>query len=621
MLDHQARQAEPEPMSMTTALSSSKGPASDRRTADIAARRFRQISAVLIALSSIVLLRLVGNGDVGAGYQGDEGARIFDAYQAAFHYPNALYGGIWESTADTFFGVHPPGDNLVRSTFALALDLVGLHPNPVSVMFTLSIITVGIAHYLATEIALRAGGIPAGAITLFLLLGSFVFNDIKVSSMGEATAIPLLLGGILVVQTVVNDPERRLRYVAVGALLVGLSTFVRPEPSLLLPGLCLALWLLIGFARAALFGAVAGSFEMAKLVHSTFFASEEDLSILNVGSAYYNGSKTIGTLWRSDFIQQLLTEPAVLLFPLGLASSVIFISLVRHRMTSEWRTHLLVFAATISFLAVNIAAQLTGLAPHSSYRVVITSGPTMIIGFSLAFVGLARLALPILAARYGEDPARFVLVGALVLLCGWGAYDFMTAEVSAVTARVPEGVRLSADEVLARSDPSDAIYVDRMRYWENGLLGYFADRDAPVCNYARCSSADSAATTLWEAQRSDEPEPGTTTWGEFNALRMHAFISGFEPAHIVLASESTHNDWTRVASGLWGEEAPLWSSHVLPYLDAEIDYQRPAEQFLRLGSVHGVDYFEEYVYLIPRSSNDVGIVYEAFYGRAPDEAE
>jgi hypothetical protein len=125
--------------------------------------------------------------------------------------------------------------------------------------------------------------------------------------------------------------------------------------------------------------------------------------------------------------------------------------------------------------------------------------------------------------------------------------------------------------------------------------------------------------TLWLSQRTETPVAGTTTYGEFNTLRMHTFIDVNEPSHIVIAAEDIQNNWTRVASGLWGEEAPLWSSHIIPYLDGEIDYTEPREQYLRLGSINGIEYFESYVFLLPRSRNNVGIVYEAFYGREPEQ--
>ena len=620
MLDHHLTDHEAAPSS--SALDTLLADRSSYSGISMSAGTFRRVSAAIIGLSSLVLLRLVVIGSVGASYQGDEGARIFDAYQTAFGYPNNLYGSIWGHASETFFGVHPPGDNIVRSSVAWLLDLVGLDLNPVTAMFVLSIVTVGVAHYIAANIAFQSGGTAAGALTLFLLFGSFVFNDIKVSSMGEAIAMPLLLGGIHVVLAAVNEPsERHLRTIAVGAFLVALSTFVRPEPSLFLPGLCLALWYLVGFPRAALFGAIAGLFEIAKLIDATFFASDEELSVLNVGSKYFNGTKTFGTLWKSDFVQQLVSEPAVLIFPVGMVASVLFAGAIGRRSDRAWRAHLLVFAGTVSYLGVNIGAQLTGLAPHASYRVAIASGPTMIIGFSVAFVGLARILRPWVEERLGDEPAKLVALCALVLACGWGAYDFFTDEVSALTARVPDGVRLSADEVLARSEPEDAVYFDRMRYWENGLLGYFANRDAPVCNYARCSTANDAANEFWGQQRSDRPVVGTTTWGEFNALRMHAFISESQPSHIVVANEGIYNDWTRLAGGLWGDEAELWASHIVPYMDGDIDYRQPKEQFLRLGDINDVEYFEEYVYLIPRSRNDVGIIYEAFYGRVPEDAQ
>jgi len=582
-------------------------------------RRFRQLSAVTIAASSLVLFRLIAHGRVGSSYQGDEGLRIYDAYQTAFEYPNSLFGSIGTFLRETLFGIHPPGDTLIRSLIARTLDLLGLDISPVSAMFGVSVLAVGVAHYLATDIALRTASKPAAALTLFLLFGSFVFNDIKVSSMGEAIAIPLFLAGIRTVQRVVSKAdERRLKFVVGGGLFVLASTFVRPEISMLLPGVCLALWYLTGFRRAVLFGSIAGSFEIAKLANAIFFASEGEVTNFTVGAAYFNTGQTVSTLWRSDFVRQLLSEPAVLIFPAGALASIVFVSSLSARHSLLWRSHLLVFAATVSYLVINIAAQLAGLAPHASYRVVIASGPTMIIGFSLAFVGVATIIRPMLEARFDRDTARLIGVGALVLLCGWGAYDFMTDEVSSLTDRVPEGVRLSAEEVLARSELTDAVFVDRMRYWESGMLGYFADREAPACNYARCPSADAGTDAHWQSQRDDTAVAGTITWAEFNTLRMHSFISEFQPSHIVVAAEEPHRDWSRIASGLWGDDAHLWSSHIMPYLENEIDYARPQQQFLQLGTVNDISYFDEHVLLLPRHSTDVAIVFEAFYGRTPE---
>lgn len=590
-------------------------------TKSSAVHTFHLVTGAVVALSSFYLAWLVRNGTFGIGYQGDEGLRVFDAYQSALQHPNSVHGGVVDSTLETFFGVHPPGDNLIRSLTASALDTVGVSTGPVSTMFVLSIGAVAIAHVLAAEFARRSGGVAAGYLTLFFLLGSYVFNDIKVSSMGEALSAPLLVAALVLLQRALAADSAPLSLYVTSGVVFGLATFVRPEVPFLLPGLCIALWILVGFSRAAIFGLFAGSFEFAKLVNSAFFADDDELTLLNVGASFFNGRKDLGELWRSDFIQQLVREPGLLIFLGGCAASVVYVFSTRERATNGWRTHAVLVSGIVSYLLINIASQFLGSSPHASYRIVTAIAPLLAITFALAIVHAANRARPYLQARYGEVLGSSIVFSVLVLLCAWGAYVFVTDRIDELAGRVPEGVRSSADEVLARSEPSDAIFVDHLRYWNNAMLGYFADRDAPVCNYARCAIADHGAEELWAEVRSVEAVPGTRSWGEFTAVHMHHFISTYQPSHIVIASEDLHREWTRVASGIWGADAPLWSSHIFPYLDGEVDFDRPGEQYLRLGTIDEVEYFDEYVFLIPRSRNDVGIVYEAFYGRTPPTAE
>ncbi|MEM9035804.1 MAG: hypothetical protein AAGD18_14510 [Actinomycetota bacterium] len=584
-------------------------------------RRFRQVCAAVVGVQSLVLVWMIRDGRLGVSYQGDEGVRVFDAYQNAFQHPNSLHGGVLEGARATVFGIHPPGDNLARSAVAWVLDLFGWSVGPVSTMFMLSIAAVGVAHLLAAEIARRAAGLAAGYLTLFLLLGSYVFSDIKVSSMGEAVAAPLLMTSLLLLVQGLQLGSPSHRQLVVAGLVFSCSTFVRPEVSLLLPGVCLALWMFIGFRSATIFGLFAGSFEFAKLANSVVFASDDQLSLLNVGARYHNDRRTLTEVWRSDFGQQLIREPGPVIFAVGVVASLVFVLMVRERRSLAWKTHLLVAGAVTSYLAINLGSQLLGLSPHASYRIVTVIGPLLVVMFSIAFVGIGSWSRPHLEARLGRTSVTYALVALVVVLCAWGASTFTTQRVDELAARVPEGVRASADELIARSAPDDATFIDPMRYWDNAMLGYFADRDAAVCNYARCSVSDPLAESLWAEARVDEPVAGTRSVAEFNTLRSHAFIANERPSHLVVAGGELREDWEATAGRIWGDDGELWSSHVYPYLLGTVDAEDPSEVFLQLGTISGVQYFEDWVLLVPRSVNDVGVIYEVVYDRRPDSVE
>ena len=581
--------------------------------------RFWLVASSFIALVCFALLRLVWRGDVGSTYQGDEGPRIFDAVQIAYGYPNTLFGGLRDTVSSTLFGVHPPGDTVFKTALLRVLKFFGFVPSPVGFLFGLSIVLGAGSHAIATSIARRSIGNGAGYLALFLFPASFIINDVRVSAMGEAIAMPLLMFAMLLAQRATQSGNRLSPFPIwpVGCL-VCVVTFVRPEVVFALPGLCLAIWYLIGFRRAFIFGATAGAFEILKILATTVFSDGAGTSLTNVGARYFNDAHTPASLWRTDFVQFLTREPSRWVFVAGAVS--VFVALTRGREVSEpaWRACVLLFGTAGGYLAVNFATQFLGLSPHASYRVNIVSSHLLVPIFAISFVLAWRVVQPAASAHFGATQSSQWALAIAVLIAGWGGYSFFDSQLERMESRVPLGVRASMDVVLERSGDESAVFIDRMRYWESGMLGYLAARDAPTCNYTRCEIATEAAQAHWATKRNDNPSFGTTSWAEYNTLRMHSFISEFRPQFIVIANEDLRADWERVGSGIWGEESPLWDSHIYPYLTEEVNYDQPQDQFLRLGLIENVDYFEDWVLLVVRSRNDVAIVYEAFYGRQPD---
>ncbi len=581
-------------------------------------RRFVLIAVAVVALSALRLFWALRYGTIGASYQGDEGVRIFDAYQTAFGYQNrfsdsGVLGHAWSGV----FGVHPPGDFLVRGVSARALSLIGLSGlHPVTAMFLLSLVSVSLAHVLFGLFARRVAGSVAGFVTIAFLLASYTFNDIKLSAMGEATAAPLVALGLVMLtsrdERSITDSTARL---ALGGLAFTAASMTRPETAFLLPGICLALWAIIGFRRAAWFGVFAGAYDIAKLIWSMFFA--EGLTALNVGDAYFNGRVSLSRLIHTDFIRQLIDEPGTVIFVLGVIGAITFSLFGRHA-GGVWNGHLVVASASFSYLAVNVFAQLTGAAPHASYRIVIAVAPFLMATFAIAGVGLWRRFGPALAQRTSDDFANKIAHGSVAIACAFGIYSFATVQVDALEARVPAGIQNSADIVLARSDSTDAVFFDLMRWWENALVAYVSDRDAAACTYSRCLAVGNDHRQL--IVDAGEEVVGWPNDGLDRTVRTHYFISEHQPKFIVLASDELRADWARVVSRIQPDDADLWVSHITPYLLEPIDEDTLEVVWMRLGEIRGVEYFEEYVRLVPRGKTDMSVIVEVLYGGEPPNA-
>lgn len=581
--------------------------------------RFRLIALAIVFSSTAYLMHLINAGVVGASYQGDEGARIFDAYQVAFNYSGSLYGDLWQTFATTFFGFHPPGDTFIRVLSVKLISTLGFSPQPVKAMFTLSLLLGAISHLCVGILAMRAAGLKAAILAMLLFLSSFVILDIRLSAMGEATSLPFLLLSFVFLQQALLSEQRRFFFLAIGAVLFLLSSMIRPESSFLLPGLCLALWALVGFWNATAFGAIAASFEFTKILKSFLATSDGGLNLFNVGSAYFNGTHTFSSLIQTDFFQQFSADPAALIVFLGLMATITFLVVGRSRQTFAWQTSIILLSAAFSYLFVVIASQLTGLAPHASYRLAITSTHLLIPAYAIATIGVWNWTFLKLADHVSVETLRSTGLTFLVLVCGWSTFHFLTEQPERLSARTPTGLNKTAEFILNRTSASDAVYFDRMRYWENALIAYVANRPSPICIYSRCQVAMDETLEVWQTIQTKPAVAGTTSWGEFNTLRMHTFIRTFRPKFITIANEDVFASWMVQARRVFRDEAELWASHIYPYLLEEVNFVRPQENFLRLGKINGVEYYEEYVLLIPRTWNNLNIVFEAHYGRTPSD--
>jgi hypothetical protein len=446
--------------------------------------------------------------------------------------------------------------------------------------------------------------------------------------MAEASFIPLLLTSLLLAT------EARRRSGRVSLALVGLSavlylacTFMRPEGLFMLPGLCLCLWYLIGFWRATFFGAIAGSFEMAKLLNSVLNAKSVGLTMFNVGELYHNPTYSLVGLLRSDFARQLLNDPGSLLLAIGSLASVAFLfsGRSRHHLFA-WRSHLLLVCSALSCLLVVFASEMTGLAPHASYRLAIVPVHLLIPAWAIAVPHVAATyfapqALALLDRRSRTQLAWF-RTGALVLLCGWAAYQFLAVHVPALEKRQPAGLNQAMTFALGRMERDASFFPDRMRYWESALIGYAADRSAPSCYYARCNIMDQRTSAVWREKHPGPQNAEDYSYAEYNALRMHLFIAEERPQYILTAAKPLWESWLQVTKRIWPEAQMLQSSFIYPYMVEPFDFENPQETiFVQLGTINGVSYFEDYVMLIPRTITPSVVVFQAYYGRRPPTAE
>jgi len=309
---------------------------------------------------------------VTATYQGDEGLRIYDAYQTALGYPGRLYTGIWNSFRINFAGFHPPGDSLVRSLIIKLAEVLQVKANPIHLMFGVSLFAGIFSHYFMALICYRAPGLIAGFVSLFVFLSSYLMTELRVSSTGEALAIPLMITGVYFLQSGLRAEGKSWRGVTPGGIFFLLSALVRPETAFVLPGLCLALWYVYGFKKATLFGAIAGSFDIFKMSRSIFSPNDDKLSLLNVGEKYFNKAHSLESFLKTDYFKTFQSEPNtafVLTAILGGAYCLFKCS----KRDIEHKTLVILYGCFWSYTGVVIVSQFLGLAPHASYRMAIVS--------------------------------------------------------------------------------------------------------------------------------------------------------------------------------------------------------------------------------------------------------
>jgi len=267
---------------------------------------------VFITLTTLMSLFLVTTGYVTSSYLGDEGLRIYDAYQTGLGYENSRFDGIWPHLTHQIHKVHPPGDILLRAVIIRLFGFFDISGSPVQTLIAISILAGVATHYFVASYASKASGNLAGIVALTTFAGSYLMNDIRLSSTAEALALPFVAAGLILLQKALQEKKRGTLLWAGACLLV--SSFFRVETAFLLPFLCLVLWRYIGFWHAAIFGAISGAFEFYKIIHALFFNADNAINLLNVGNKYAASSKPLSWVIQTQFFETLTTDPSFVFF-------------------------------------------------------------------------------------------------------------------------------------------------------------------------------------------------------------------------------------------------------------------------------------------------------------------
>lgn len=578
----------------------------------------RFLLVVLTVVSTAHLLRLVWSGMVAINYQGDQGARIFVPVFDANHGWGGLFRHVWQN----FFGFHPIGDYITRFLSWKILTLIDASANsPIEFNLTLGVLAGVVTILALSMIALRVSGAVAAMLTFLALNASYSVCDARVSAMGESFFFPAFSMSMwyLVLALRPNGEGERQRNVIVAGFWGLFSSFYRPEVLFLLPGLCIASWWLMGFRHAFVYGAIASFYSAVKIVKPLVISSS-GLTLFNAHKYYFTPERTIFDLKSTQFLQQFLSDPALWVVVIGLLSTLIFLR-DTNRSSEAWRTVVLLSSAAAAYMIIISVAIVNELTTHNSYRLAVPAVHLLIPVYAISAVEIyPKLKLRLsggLALGSGGVFAR-ALDGVVLT----SAVVFLIAKASSVQSvglrqRGLDNAALLAHETLERLQPDRSVFIDRMFYWENALIAYFAHLRAPTCNYASCASADLATGEMWKKLRKEPAIAGTTTWAEFAALRSQVFIKEFRPQFILMANEALYEPWVKRAKQIWKDDWQLWYSHLYPSLMEGINYKQPEPVFLRLGTINGLQYFEEYVQLIPRYRTKSVILFEAFYGRKP----
>jgi len=575
---------------------------------------------ILLSFASTYALFLaLSHGDVDMNYQGDQGTRLYEAVHDALN----GWQGFFDRQREYFFGFHPPGDYILKFiAWKLRLLVDPLAADPVGFNLAIGFVAGGVTLLALGLAARRVSGIPGGVLTIAALSASFVFNDVRTSTQGEVFYYPLFATSFyFLVRALDPHGKHQRRDLIVSAVLALLSSFFRSELIFLLPGVCLALWCLVGFGRAFVYGLVASAFAVAQMAYP-YIVDKQTLTMFNAHSYYHTPERTLLDLFRTPFMLSLLSDPAGWFVLLGTVCTVVFAFARGGRRDHDWRTVVTLGGAALTYVVIISTAIVNELTTHNSYRLAMAPVHLFIPVFAISAVQLFRRTFAETGIGRRDTASRLrptaVAAGLFIGATGILAFTYLGPQMAALKTRGLPGRAEAIDFVLGRLKSDETVYIDRMHYWESLLPGYFAHRKPPLCTYARCNEPMTATQAAWGAVRKDPALAGTKTWGEFAALRSHVFIRDFRPAYIIMPNEPLYLQWLAEAKRIWPTEWVLWLSHLEPYLAEPINFKQPQKGlFLHLGTVEGREYFDEYVYLVPRIRTAGLIVFQAYYGRRP----
>lgn len=526
-------------------------------------RRFLQLALALTAGLFVYKLFVIFTGRLEIGVDGDEGVRIFRATLMSQSWRDI---GTYLVTA--WDAIHPPGDIALRAVALNLIRAVDADINPVYAAMFLSAVSGTIG---ATFLVLAAHRISGGIGALFtaaMLAISWKFHNPSLSGIGEGTIIGFFGAQVyLLVDAVHSNSRQKLIASAVLGLL---ASFVRPEPIFFLPGLCLALWYVIGFRLSFVYGLIAASYIVLKTIVPLLFKPDA-VTIFNFSERYAFKGVSLYKFFGVPYGTSLLNDPFPLSFVVLLALAIYGLYRTRTTLQLRMRTDLaaganfVLLAGTLAYLLVTIYSVTSGKTANASARLGYLPAYTLFISSGYGFAQLvAGRAWPI-ASRYAAGTGVVI-----ALLAGvWGAAVISTK----APARAPVDAIPIKNWLLANVGPDDGILFDRTWNRENWLVAYVANYKK-VCAYFYCAVESSATTDTFIAPANCGAHGLACLY-----VRIHKFVASDKPKWLVTHSGQLSARWLNSQKSLFGNDGVKLWSFVHPYSEdysaGTRDYKKP----------------------------------------------